>query len=607
MMYPMNHTKYAQPQVVAPDKRPEGSFARWIHQCRFFAPYARAHQRWLWWGIVSAMFVVGCRLILPWPLRMVIEPYLQGTLDPTLRWLEWIPQSIHPVMAMGILFVVVLSTLGLADLLERLFFARFSIGTVRDLRAHAFKASVHTDPKVLATGKGDLVARLIGDTARIKAGLKGLLVHVATNGATFVGVIIVLLWLNISLGLIFALAGLAMMVVTSLGASRMRLLASKYRKKEGKLANSIHRGWQDQDSDKKSFSVINESSGNHEASLTRIQGMTTWASHAILGLAVLGCLWAGTDAVEKGTMQAGDILIVMMYALMLRGPIIQLTRQGVRTGKIIACGERLERLIQAASQQESTQQSFGPLQHQLEFVDVRLKTAKSRGKKRLLGPLNLTIPSGQHVAVIGQAGSGKSLLLEMIAGYQNTKIGSIRWDGTDLSVVSAGLKSQQIAYLPQSPTWLPRSISDWLRCSDLSEDRSLSEILKKCGLSKLIRNLPRGLNTKVGSEHLSNSECKALALVRVLRLRLSVMLLDDPAGAMKTNKARSLLSYIHHEFESRTVVVCMNRSVGLDDFDRVLVMDRGRIVFDDTPEVWCSQRKNKSQKNRTTKKDKGKL
>jgi len=581
--------KYIQPQVVQPAAESDGSLSRWLHQCRFFAPFARTHQKWFWYGIFSAFFVVGFRLILPWPLRMVIEPYLQGTLDTTQGWLYWIPSSIHPVVAMGILFVVVLFALGLADLIERLCFARFAIGSVRDLRAQAYRAAIQTDPTQMTTRTGDLVARLIGDTARIKTGIKGLLVHVATNGATFLGVILVLLYLNMSLGLIFALAGLAMIVVTSIGASRVRFLASKFRKKEGKLANSIQRGWQDYEADNKSFEYINRSSGRYEASLTRIQGMTTWATHCILGLAVMACLWVGTQAVSVGQMQAGDILIVMMYALMLRGPIVQLSRQGTRTGKIIACSERLERIINAAHEQQDSNSSFGPLQEQLEFRGVRLKSSRVMGKKKILGPLDLSFSAGKHVALLGASGSGKSLLLELIAGYRVLKRGSMLWDGNHLTSISARKKSQQIAYLQQAPVWLPRSLQDWLYLSESALDDEANKLVCLCGVSRLIRRLPDGLNSKVSSEFLSHGEIKALALIHTIRMSSSVYLLDDPVSTMKSGKARQLMNYMLDSLKDRTIVVAMSRPLELDHFDRVIRLHKGCVVFDGTPQEWRNQ------------------
>jgi ABC-type multidrug transport system fused ATPase/permease subunit len=136
--------------------------------------FGARHRGWLARGGLAALCVVALRVALPWPLRMLLGPWLDDS---------GVALTSETIVSYCLVFGGIMLALGLFDFLSRLWFARFAIGTVQDLRTAAFKAADRE------TGTpGDVISRLIGDTARIKAGMKGFLVHVATNGVLALGV-----------------------------------------------------------------------------------------------------------------------------------------------------------------------------------------------------------------------------------------------------------------------------------------------------------------------------------------------------------------------------------------------------------------------------------
>ena len=314
---------------------------------RTLAPYARRHRVVFVKGGVAALFVVAAKLALPWPLRFALDLSILDSRDGA-RTLE-LPVAVDPVLLMGGAFLGTLLILGLSDLLARLYFARFAIGTVRDLRADAFKAAVSAEADDASSRSGDMVARLVGDTARLKEGLKGFFVHVVTNGLVFTGVSVILLIMNVQIGLVFAAAGLCAGAVMTWGAARIFRVYRKQRQKEGRLADTIHYafgGETDETHDR--FAKVNRSSGRHEATTTRIQGIATWSTHGIYGLAVVVALYLASGAVKTGQLTQGEMVSFMMYALIMRGPIIRLARQGTRTGKILGAAYRVVDLLQTS-------------------------------------------------------------------------------------------------------------------------------------------------------------------------------------------------------------------------------------------------------------------
>jgi hypothetical protein len=317
------------------------------------APHARRHLRWLSLGAVAATFLVAARLALPWPLRAVAESWISPAETAASGAAPADPTSLDPVLTMGVAFLALILLLGFSDYCARLYFARFAIGTVRDLRGSVLRSVARAGKRAHAKRPGDLISRLVGDTARIKNALQGFLVHFATNGLTLAGATVVVLWMNVELGLIFAAAVVATAIISVVVAEKVFRKSLKFRQQEGRLADQIQSLVASPESGGSGFKKLNRSSGHHEASLTQLQGVATWVTHGTFGLAMLVTLWIGGGAVASGKLPAADMVVVMMYALTMRGPIVRLARQGSRTGKVLGPAYRLVRLQDKASAAEA--------------------------------------------------------------------------------------------------------------------------------------------------------------------------------------------------------------------------------------------------------------
>ncbi len=583
-------TTMNQPPTKTELRRP---WRRWAAIVSMLCSFGSRHFRSFAMGASCAFLVVGLRLILPWPLRALIEPSLAKAATRSQGLLGLVPEGWDPAMTMSGLFLVIILLLGLMDYAARLFLARFSIGTIRDLRADAFRKARGTEGLRVEGGSGDLVARLVGDTARLKAGLKGFLVHVATNGALFIGVTLIALWIDRPMGMIFVATVVLVGLVTLLGARSMYASALKFRTKEGKLAGFIQDSFDNQTlSD---FANVNESSGHHEAALTQIQGRTTWFAHIILGVGIVSVLAYGATAVGNDQLPPGDLLILSMYALMIRAPIVQLSRQGSRTGKILACGDRLAQLV--TSDPSKTGEAIAPLSDSIRLEGVRVSARRAKRRVRRLGPIDLKITAGERIAVLGKPGSGKSTLLELLAGSETSQGGKIFWDDRDVSDRSAMLQSSgETSLLSGAPSWAPRRIRELLEVTENEIGISTRKLLRICGATSLLERLPEDLDAKLESTNLSARERFAVALAVMVRGTASVWLLDDPVAMLEKRKANKVLKRILRASSRATVIISMSRPVKLKKFNRVVEMRRGRVVFDGTPTDWRAAQKDKKAK-----------
>lgn len=309
---------------------------------RGLAPYARRYRRGFASGAFCALLVVGSKLALPWPLRAVADSWSK---DAHGGLLHWVPAGIDPVVAMGVLFMLLGFALGLFDMLARLHFARFALSTVKDMRADAMAVAVTQRRQ----DSGDLVARFVGDSSRVSAGMRNFLVHVGTSVILLLGMTVILFSMAPSLGLIFLGAGFITIIVTTCIARRIFISSLRTRAKESELAGRLFKAMNDdvaEESDNAAdFARTRRAKANH----TRLQGIATWSAHIIFGAAVLAALWIGSREVAAGQLSPGDMVVFMMYALMLQSPTVKLARQGAKCGKIFGSAARLLQIVQQPS------------------------------------------------------------------------------------------------------------------------------------------------------------------------------------------------------------------------------------------------------------------
>ncbi len=550
--------------------------------------YGARHWQPFLWGLAAALLVVAARLALPWPLRALAEQWIPSEGDQTPFLLANVPEGVSAPLAMGAAFFIILLILGLCDFIERLHFARFSIGTVKDIRADAFARATQSN-SLARKYPGDLVARLVGDTARLKAGLKGFLVHVATNVVLFVGVTIVLFVLNPTLGWLFAGAATVTLLITAAGANSVFRKSLRNRKREGKLADTIQHSLRNRP-DETQFRRLNRSSGEHEASVTRTSGKATWATYIVFGGTVFVALWLGSGAVEADRMTASDMLLFMMYALMMRGPIVRLARQGTRSGKIFAAGYRLAQVVsdhREIDRTEAVLPTLGPLGASLQLIGVSVIGSKARQREPRMGPIDLSINAGERVAVVGDTGSGKSTLLKTMAGRRELEAGCVLWDGIRLDASQVRSLETQAAYISNPAKWRAQKLRHLLGDGDQAGITNLSTNLSR-SIDSIIASLPDGLDSRLASSDLSAGERRLLTLAQFLGQDASLRLIDDPGAGLPLGLAADLITALTSSKIPGTVVLALSEPIAIDRFDRVIELRDKVIIFDGSPARWRS-------------------
>ncbi|MBE9529452.1 MAG: ABC transporter ATP-binding protein [Proteobacteria bacterium] len=553
--------------------------------------YGTPHRWWLLRGMLASVGVVFFRLLMPWPLRGVIEVVFPRSEHDGRLLVDFLPEWGEPVLLLCVAYIIIAFGLGLFEMFQRVNVMRFASQTVHDMRGAAVQGAGALSPNE-RTASGDFIARIIGDSARIKAGLAGIIVHGLQNGLLFLLVCAVMLYISISLGLIFLVAGIIAIFIGLYTSKPVAVNVSKQRKKEGNYASVLQEGIESGDLDNQ-LDEINWSSSRKEVRTTKLIARSSLYVHLVLALAVGLALWVGSVGVADGFIAPGDLFIFIAYALTVHRRMVQVGRQTARTGKVLACADRIGVYLRpqdktvgegAARSKESGADTDVKLKTGLRLERVKLDSARGRGARPRLRRTDLTILPESHVAVIGNIGAGKSSLLQLMAGVDVADKGSIFWDEEDMTGKSGTLCSR-VAYLaqdiifPPTPLW---KILGFDAVQELSPEQE--ETLEHIEALKLVKSFSKGLKTKVGSSNISRNEARILRLAGILlNDTSSLWILDNPVQGLRGKKAKLSIEEILRCAKGRALVVGLAGPIAMQRFDRVVTLRNGKLRFEGTP------------------------
>jgi ATP-binding cassette subfamily B protein len=197
--------------------------------------------------------------------------------------------------------------------------------------------------------------------------------------------------------------------------------------------------------------------------------------------------------------------------------------------------------------------------------------------------LNLHIPQGQKVGLVGHSGSGKSTLVKLLLRLMDPSQGMVICDGKNIQELDIGNYRSQISYVPQQPLLFHRSVLDNIRYANPKATlKEVVQVAKKAHAHEFITKLPRQYKTTVGERgvKLSGGERQRIAIARALLEPNKILILDEATSALDSISERFIQESLNELMKNRTTIVIAHRLSTIEKLDRILVMKDGQIVED---------------------------
>ncbi len=343
-----------------------------------------------------------------------------------------------------------------------------------------------------------------------------------------------------------------------------------------------------------SFRGLSDDYRRHNLALAWDRGLMVAVIGAFTGAGTLLVLWIGGSHVIEGRIRFGDFVAFNAYLGQLAFPTvalgwtINLFQRGA--GALTRIHEVLDTEPDVPSPLDEPSPNDLPIDGDIEIRDLHFAfggtESDARGPYPLRG-LNLQIPRGSRVAIVGPVGSGKSTLVNLLARVYPVPPGTIHIGKIDITEIPVGQLRQSIGYVPQEAFLFSRTLRDNIALG--RPDAADHEIARAVDLARLTGDVdafPEGLETLVGERGftLSGGQRQRATLARAALRDPRILILDDSLSSVDADTERAILDALERDLGDRTCILISHRPSTLAGFKRIVVLDHGRVVEDGTHE-----------------------
>ncbi|HEY5635297.1 MAG TPA: ABC transporter transmembrane domain-containing protein [Burkholderiales bacterium] len=556
-----------------------GDWAQFVRLARFLKPYRLRVAA----AIVALLFAAATVLALGQGLRLVVDHGF-GSGDPRL-----LDQALAAMIALA-------ATLAAATYLR--FYLMMTTGerVITDLRRAVFDHILGLEPAFFeVTRTGEVISRLTADTTLLQQVIGYQLSMFVRNVLMMVGAAIMLFVVSWKLALLVLLGiPLTLAPILILGR-RVRHLSRANQDRVADVSayvdEAVHeirtvQAYAHEDADRAAFGTHAEAA--YDAGQKRIaQKAVLIAAVMLIAFVAVGViLWVGGHDVLAGRVTAGELSAFVFYAMVVAtgaGTVSEvwgeLQRAAGATERLLELLERRPAIVAPAAPATAPSGALG-----IAFEAVNFEYP-SRPGQSALADFSLSVVAGERVALVGPSGAGKSTVFALLARFYDPQSGAVRVGATDVRALDPRDLRRLIAVVPQDPVIFAASVVDNVRYGRPQASRA--EVERACEQAfalEFVERLPQGLDTVLGERGvtLSGGQRQRLSIARALLADRPLLLLDEATSALDAASERMVQQALEALERGRTTLVIAHRLATVQHADRIVVMDRGRIVAQGT-------------------------
>jgi HlyB family type I secretion system ABC transporter len=307
-------------------------------------------------------------------------------------------------------------------------------------------------------------------------------------------------------------------------------------------------------------------------SMTAIGGL-------ISGLAGIIILWYGGHRVIGGHLTIGELMFFYTLLGYMLEPLERLSTVNLQMQDAMVAVDRLYQVMDLAGETKDDRRAqFDGIRESIELRGVGFRYGC---RQNVLNDLNLTIPAGATVAIVGESGCGKSTLLKMLMRFYDPTEGQVLIDGVDLRDFDLESLRRGVGIVSQEPFIFNGTLRENIALGD--PDANLDDIIaaaRAAGLDEFINRLPERFETMLGERgaNLSGGERQRLAIARALLRKPALLVFDEATSHLDTTTERAIQENLRGVFADRSVLLVAHRLSTIRDADLIYVMHRGQVV-----------------------------
>jgi ATP-binding cassette subfamily B protein len=526
-------------------------------------------------GLISLVATTVFSVANPWVLRHAIDDLALAVTRQKL-WL-------YSGLVVGLVLVE-----GLFRYSMRMVLIGMSREVEYELRNDLFRHFTRLPARYYQQSRiGDLMSRASNDMSAVRMVLGPGIMYTANTVATFGGAVSLMLWISPRLTL---LALVPLVLVSILVRHYGRQIHDRFEEVQARLSDlnalvqenlsgvRVVRAYAQEPHEQARFDAANREYVAGNRRVIRLTGILYPGIQFLMGLGVVTVLWLGGTMVVRGTITLGEFVAFGVYLTMLHWPMIALgwvvnlfERGEASMGRINAL---LDAPVEIRDQEPA---AVSEVRGAVEFRGLTF----AYGERAVLHDIDLRVPAGATVAVVGPTGSGKSTLVSLIPRLHEAPPGTVFVDGHDVRTIPLPVLRGAVGFVPQETFLFSDTVAGNIAFGMKADGKErIAWAAEVAQLVKDVREFPQGYKTFVGERGitLSGGQKQRTAIARALAMEPRILVLDDALASVDTETEEEILKELRGVMRSRTTFLVSHRVSTVKDADLIVVLREGRIV-----------------------------
>ncbi len=528
-------------------------------------------------SILSTVLVAATEPAFP----ALLKPMLDGSFvnkDPT--WIKLVP----------LLLVAIFLVRGIATFISSYSMSWVANKVVFDLRGDMFRRLINLPTSYFENNSsGALISKVSYDVSQVTGAATSALTVLVGDSLTILGLLAWLIYLNWKLSLIALAVMPAILLSITVFSKRLRKMSRGTQRANGEVIHVLEEsiechkvvkifGGQEYESNR--FGQVSNALRHFNMKQTVAASATVPLVQIFAAIALAIIVYIATLQSAHNETTVGGFVSFITAMLMLLSPLKRLTGVNESLQRGLAAAESVFALIDEKPETDSGTISLGRAQGVLEFREVSF--AYPGAERDALKHISLNVKQGEVIALVGASGSGKTTLVNLIPRFHQPTGGSILLDGHDLQTIKLADLRDNVALVSQDVVLFNDTIAANIAYGKQST-ASEAEIIaaaEAAHVMEFIREMPDGLQTFIGENgtRLSGGQRQRLAIARALLKNAAILILDEATSALDSESERHIQEALETLMKDRTTLVIAHRLSTIENADRIVVIQKGRVV-----------------------------
>lgn len=502
------------------------------------------------------------------------------------------------ILKTGLLMAAVVVCMAVGGILGSYFAAKASINFTTDLRRDVFKkVQQFSFANIDSFSTGSLVTRLTNDIQQVQNVLTmGLKMALRAPGM-FVGALFMAFMMNGRLAaillVVIPLLSLAIGLILKTAFPRFEAMQNKLDRLNSGIQESLTnvrvvKSFVREDFEIGKFSGLNQDLRDSGMRALKIVIATMPVMMFAMNVTTLAVVWYGGNLIIGGSMPVGDLTAFTTYIVQILMSLMMLSMVFLQSSRARASLKRITEVLDTVVDLNDDQAARKELRVEkgsVEFKDVSFGYGK--GGDRVLEHISFKAEPGQTIGIIGATGSGKTSLVQLIPRLYDVTEGAVLVDGVDVRDYSLKNLRNGVGMVLQKNVLFSGTIEENLRWGD--EDASREELVKAAVNAQadgFVTAFKNGYHTEIGQggAGVSGGQKQRLCIARALLKKPKILILDDSTSAVDTATEAAIRESFKNELKDTTRIIIAQRISSVQDADRILVLDDGKIIGSGTHE-----------------------